>query len=724
MKPVQLSWIAAAFLGLSPVVQAGFDGAISDNSLRQVGESEVYVPFFHSKGKAGIGSATGKRVDFDGLAGNIFKSKERDNVHTVGSKHFDTSHYNFVQVANQDIWFGEWYEGKQDADFNNRTVYYVGNDAGTTVPTSGTATYNITGINKFSGSNKLSGTFDADFNNQTLIKVYQQYDDHCNRAGLVDFAEMLLRAHELLLNNEDVLHKYQMRFSHILVDEFQDTNSIQSAFIQLLAGKNNKVLVVGDDDQSIYAWRGAKVDHILDYQTLNANTALYKLEQNYRSTQTILDAANGVIKNNNKRLGKNLWSAQEKGEPVSIYGSHSEFDEAFYVGETIDALLANTTRPDDICILYRSNAQSRLLEEALIKRQIPYQIYGGLRFFERMEIKDVMAYARLVNNRHDDIGFERVINTPTRGLGLKTINMIRNYAAMNQSSLWQAGLDLVKQSKLANRAATSFAAFANLIDELQLNNQDQPLAGLFADIIERTSLKDHYLKEPPEKAQTRLENLDELLNAGETFEISDQDLELGLTPLSSFLAAVSLDAGDRDNKDEPHVQLMTLHSAKGLEFPVVFIVGLEQGLFPHQNSMEDLNKLQEERRLAYVGITRAEKQLFLSYATSRRIRGKISPCQPSQFLREIPKELTKQQRGNIHPSRPSSHYGQSTPYQQQTKPDNDSPYRIGQNVTHQSFGEGVITDMSGKGDYLQVLVQFNQVGPKVLAAKFAKLTII
>ncbi|WP_154223973.1 DNA helicase II [Marinicella rhabdoformis] len=564
----------------------------------------------------------------------------------------------------------------------------------------------------------------GDFNNQTLIKVYQQYDDHCNRAGLVDFAEMLLRAHELLLNNEDVLHKYQMRFSHILVDEFQDTNSIQSAFIQLLAGKNNKVLVVGDDDQSIYAWRGAKVDHILDYQTLNANTALYKLEQNYRSTQTILDAANGVIKNNNKRLGKNLWSAQEKGEPVSIYGSHSEFDEAFYVGETIDALLANTTRPDDICILYRSNAQSRLLEEALIKRQIPYQIYGGLRFFERMEIKDVMAYARLINNRHDDIGFERVINTPTRGLGLKTINMIRNYAAMNQSSLWQAGLDLVKQSKLANRAATSFAAFANLIDELQQNNQDQPLAGLFADIIERTSLKDHYLKEPPEKAQTRLENLDELLNAGETFEISDQDLELGLTPLSSFLAAVSLDAGDRDNKDEPHVQLMTLHSAKGLEFPVVFIVGMEQGLFPHQNSMEDLNKLQEERRLAYVGITRAEKQLFLSYATSRRIRGKISPCQPSQFLREIPKELTKQQRGNIHPARPSSHYGQSTPYQQQTKPDSDSPYRIGQNVTHASFGEGVITDMSGKGDYLQVLVQFNQVGPKVLAAKFAKLTVV
>ncbi len=565
----------------------------------------------------------------------------------------------------------------------------------------------------------------GDYNNQTMIKVYQQYDDHCNRAGLVDFAEMLLRAHELLLNNDEVLKKYQMRFSHILVDEFQDTNSIQSAFIQLLAGKNNKVLVVGDDDQSIYAWRGAKVDHILDFQHLNANTALYKLEQNYRSTQTILDAANGVIKNNNKRLGKNLWSAQEKGEPVSIYGSHSEFDEAFYVGETIDALLSNTTRADDIAILYRSNAQSRLLEEALIKRQIPYQIYGGLRFFERMEIKDVMAYARLVNNRHDDIGFERVINTPTRGLGLKTINMIRNYAQMNQSSLWQAGLDLVKQNKLANRAASSFAAFANLIDELQQNNQDQPLAALFADTIERTSLKDHYLKEPPEKAQTRLENLDELINAAETFEISDQDIELGLTPLASFLAAVSLDAGDRDNKDEPHVQLMTLHSAKGLEFPVVFIVGLEQGLFPHQNSMEDLNKLQEERRLAYVGITRAEKQLFLSYATSRRIRGKISPCQPSQFLREIPKELTRQQRGNIHPARPSAGtYGQNTPYQRQTQVENDSPYRVGQTVTHDSFGEGVITDMSGKGDYLQVLVQFKQVGPKVLAAKFAKLTVV
>ncbi len=569
----------------------------------------------------------------------------------------------------------------------------------------------------------------GDFNNQTLIKVFGHYDDHCQRAGLVDFSEMLLRAHELLLNDEDVLKKYRQRFSHILVDEFQDTNAIQSAFIQLLAGKHNKVLVVGDDDQSIYAWRGAKVEHILDFQSLYPNTAMYKLEQNYRSTQNILDAANGVIANNKKRLGKNLWSAQEKGELLGVYGSHSEFDEAFFVGETIDSLLSETTQADEIAILYRSNAQSRLLEEALLKRSIPYQIYGGLRFFERLEIKDVLAYARLVNNRHDDIGFERVINTPTRGMGLKTINMIRNYAQMQQSSLWEAGQNLVKAGKLSNRAATSLAAFVNLIDDLEHNNlesneQTQNLAQLFTDIIERTALKDHYLKEPPEKAQTRLENLDELINAAEMFEISDEDLALGLTPLSSFLAQVSLDAGDSTKVDEPHVQLMTLHSAKGLEFPVVFMVGMEQGLFPHQNSMEDFNKLQEERRLAYVGITRAEQKLFLSYATSRRMRGKINACQPSQFLREIPKELVKQLRGNIHPTTYSGQSNIQTPYRTQSKPSNDSPYQMGQSVRHNSFGEGVITDMSGKGDYLQVLVNFKDIGPKVLAVKFAKLEIL
>ncbi len=564
----------------------------------------------------------------------------------------------------------------------------------------------------------------GDFNDQTLIKVFGHYDDHCQRAGLVDFSEMLLRAHELLLNDEDVLKKYRQRFSHILVDEFQDTNAIQSAFIQLLAGKNNKVLVVGDDDQSIYAWRGAKVDHILDFQSLYANTAMYKLEQNYRSTQNILDAANGVIANNKKRLGKSLWSAQEKGELVGVYGSHSEFDEAFFVGEKIESLLAETTSADDIVILYRSNAQSRLLEEALLKRSIPYQIYGGLRFFERLEIKDVLAYSRLVNNRHDDIGFERVINTPTRGIGLTTVNLIRNYAQMEQSSLWESSQKLVKEGKLSNRAATAVTAFVSMIDELESNNQDQSLAQLFTDIIERSTLKDHYLKEPPEKAQTRIENLDELINAAEMFEITDEDLALGLTPLSAFLSQVSLDAGDSTKVDEPHVQLMTLHAAKGLEFPVVFIVGMEQGLFPHQNSMEDFNKLQEERRLAYVGITRAEKQLFLSYATSRRMRGKINACQPSQFLREIPKELVKQLRGNIHPTTYSGQQTSNTPYQAQRQTANDSPYQLGQSVRHKSFGDGVITDMSGKGDYLQVLVQFNDVGPKVLAVKFAKLEII
>lgn len=564
----------------------------------------------------------------------------------------------------------------------------------------------------------------GDYNVQIFLKVYSHYDDHCRRAGLVDFSEMLVRAHELLLDNADLQAKYQQRFSHILVDEFQDTNAIQSAFIQVLAGNKNNVMVVGDDDQSIYAWRGARVDHILDFQTLYPKAEQFKLEQNYRSTQNILDAANAVIANNDKRLGKNLWSAQSAGESLQVYGAHSEYDEAYFVGEQIESLLANTTTANEIAILYRSNAQSRVLEETLLKRNIPYQIYGGLRFFERMEIKDVLAYSRLVNNRHDDLAFERVINTPTRGIGQTTVNRIRNQAQMDTSSLWQAAIQLSKAGKLSTRAASSMATFTNLIDEFEHNSEEQDLTELFSAIIERTGLKDHYLKEPPEKAQTRLENLDELINAAESFSMSDEESSLGLTPLSAFLSQVSLDAGDRDNSDEPQVQLMTLHSAKGLEFPVVFIVGMEQGLFPHINSMEDSAKLQEERRLAYVGITRAEKRLFICYATSRRIRGKMSACLPSQFLREIPKELITQVRGNIHPSKPQFS-GYHKPGTRFSRPDQEElPFQIGQTVRHSRFGEGVVTDMNGKGDYLQVLVQFKDVGPKVLAAKYANLEAI
>ncbi len=564
----------------------------------------------------------------------------------------------------------------------------------------------------------------GDYNVQVFLKVYSHYDDHCRRAGLVDFSEMLVRAHELLLDNDDLRAKYQQRFSHILVDEFQDTNSIQSAFIQILVGTKNNVMVVGDDDQSIYAWRGARVDHILDFQSLYPKAEQYKLEQNYRSTQNILDAANAVISNNEKRLGKNLWSAQSAGENLQVYGAHSEYDEAYFVGEQIESLIANTTTANEIAILYRANAQSRVLEEALLKRNIPYRIYGGLRFFERMEIKDVLAYSRLVNNRHDDLAFERAINTPTRGIGQTTVNRIRNQAQMEVTSLWQAAITLSKAGKLSTRAAGSLATFTNLIDEFEHNSESQALTELFSAIIERTGLKDHYLKEPPEKAQTRLENLDELINAAEGFSMSEEEISLGLTPLSAFLSQVSLDAGDRESSDDPEVQLMTLHSAKGLEFPVVFIVGMEQGLFPHINSMEDPAKLQEERRLTYVGITRAEKKLFLSYATSRRIRGQMSACLPSQFLREIPKELITQVRGNIHPSKPQFS-GYHRPGTRFSRPDQaELPYQIGQTVRHSRFGEGVVTDMNGKGDYLQVLVQFNDVGPKVLAAKYAKLEVV
>jgi len=564
------------------------------------------------------------------------------------------------------------------------------------------------------------GEIDAfgDDNSSTLIQIYQHYDDHCNRGGLVDFAEMLLCTHQLLLNNPPLLEHYQGRFGAILVDEFQDTNDIQSAFIRLLAGSKNKIMVVGDDDQSIYAWRGAKIDHIIGFKDLFPDMIQYKLEQNYRSTQNILEAANAVIKNNAKRLGKDLWSEQGDGQLIQYYGAYSEYDEAAYVAEEIESIIDSGVDGDQIAILYRSNMQSRLLEENLLKHNIAYKVYGGLRFFERMEIKDVLAYVRLINNRHDDVGFERIINTPTRGLGAKTINQIRNCAQINSCSLWDALRICLKNKVLSPRATSSIAGFVNLIDEFDHNHDKENLNPLFDDVIERTGLRNHYQKEPPEKALTRLENLDELLNATETFVKPEEDDQIGMTALASFLAQVSLEAGERSSdEDIPCVQLMTLHSAKGLEFPNVFLVGLEQGLFPHQNSMDDPEKLQEERRLCYVGITRAEQKLYMTYATSRRIRGRTQGCVPSRFLREIPQKLVNQVQGNIF----------TTPRNTLFARDEDSAYshyKPGVLVEHKIFGDGMVLELSGQGDYTQIMVEFSQHGTKILAAKFAKLAVM
>ena len=558
----------------------------------------------------------------------------------------------------------------------------------------------------------------GDDSSATLAKIYQHYDDHCNRGGLVDFAEMLLCTHQMLLNNPPLLEHFQGRFGCILVDEFQDTNEIQSAFVRLLAGTKNRVMVVGDDDQSIYAWRGAKIDHIIGFKDLYVNVIQYKLEQNYRSTNNILTAANAVIKNNAKRLGKELWSEQGDGELIQYYGAYSEYDEAAFVAEEVENIIDSGVDGDNIAILYRSNMQSRLLEENLLKHNIAYKVYGGLRFFERMEIKDVLAYVRLINNRHDDVGFERVINTPTRGLGAKTVNQIRNCAMINQISLFSACKILLEKGSLAARASGSLAGFINMIDEFDHNHDKEQLNPLFDDVIERTGLRDHYQKEPPEKALTRLENLDELLNAAETFVKPEEDEKIGMTALASFLAQVSLEAGERSSdKDVPCVQLMTLHAAKGLEFPYVFIVGLEQGLFPHQNSMEDPEKLQEERRLCYVGITRAEHKLFMTYATSRRIRGRTQGCAPSKFLREIPNKQVNQIQGNVFTTpRASMFAGQD---------DSEySHYKPGVLVSHKIFGEGMVLELSGQGDYTQIMVEFTQHGTKILAAKFAKLEIV
>ncbi len=572
---------------------------------------------------------------------------------------------------------------------------------------------------------------------QQWLNIYEAYEERLSRAGAVDFSEMLLRAHELLLNNPDILGHYRQRFQHILVDEFQDTNSIQSAFVRLLAGDQNAVMVVGDDDQSIYAWRGARVDHILDFTKHFPKARAFRLEQNYRSTGTILDAANAVIAHNRQRLGKKLWTAGEKGEKIRFYGAYSEYDEAAYVGDEIEKAITEGVRPDQIAVLYRSNAQSRLMEEALLKRDIAYRVYGGLRFFERMEIKDALAYARLVNNRHDDVAFERIVNTPTRGVGQKTLDYVRSVARHKRISLWEASLHLLEQKKLSPRAAASLHGFVKLIDELRSSGQDAesnepPLHELLENIIERSGLKDHYLKEPPEKSITRLENIDELINAAANFSMPEEDKQASLSTLASFLAQVSLDSGDQADQDTPAVQLMTLHSAKGLEFPLVFLVGMEQGLFPHQRAIED-GDLDEERRLCYVGITRAEKQLYMTYATSRRLHGKTTHALPSQFLREIPEKLVEQIAGNVYIRRDTvfDHW-RATNVQNDTSPLSSATdqaeavpayarFALGQTVTHPVFGEGVVTETSGHGEHMQITVEFRDFGAKVLIAKFAKL---
>jgi len=568
---------------------------------------------------------------------------------------------------------------------------------------------------------------------KTMLRIYRAYEIACDRGGMIDFGEILLRYHELWLKNPQILDHYQRRFQHILVDEFQDTNSIQYAWLRVLAGRGSHLMVVGDDDQSIYGWRGAKIENIQQFSSDFPGAQLVKLEQNYRSTKNILDAANSLITNNAGRLGKQLWTEGVAGEPISLYEAFNEQDESRFVVDRLQDWFNGGNRRIDSAVLYRSNAQSRELEEALLRVGMPYRIYGGQRFYERLEIKNALAYLRLVTNRFDDTAVERIINVPTRGIGGRTLELVRQVARDRNCSLWEASVASVNESLLTARAANSVLAFLELIDGLDESCRDLELHAKADLIIKTTGLIPHHEKEGGEKARARVENLEELVNAAGNFDVTDADEDFDSTStqfLAAFLDQAALDAGEgQAAADEDAVQLMTLHTAKGLEFDLVFLVGMEEGLFPHKMSMDDLSGLEEERRLAYVGITRAKHKLYLSHAESRRLHGEINLCRPSRFVREIPKSLIEEVRLKSTISRPSvggARLGRGNPSGNldgsvEVPQTNLS---LGQRVIHGKFGEGVVLNYEGQGTSARVQVNFDSAGSKWLVLSYAKLEVL
>lgn len=549
-----------------------------------------------------------------------------------------------------------------------------------------------------------------DFITQTFIKAYQSYQEACQRAGVIDFADLLLKTVRLLQKNADLQAHYQQRFRCLLVDEFQDTNTIQYTWLKLFAGDENAITIVGDDDQSIYGWRGARIENIQRFSKDYPDAKIIRLEQNYRSTGIILKAANALIAQNAGRLGKNLWTEGKDGDPISVYAAFNETDEAFFIVNRIRDLRQNDYTLRDIAILYRSNAQSRVIEEALMQFGIPYRVYGGLRYFDRQEIKDALAYLRLIANRSDDPAFERIINTPTRGIGDRTVLAIREYAKTAGITLWHALENLLAQRHFSTRAETVLQSFVNLIQTLTERTYTLELHKQVEQVLSASGLMDHYRKEKGEKGLTRLENLEELVNAA--YQFMQEGTPDDMPPLAAFLAYAALESSDEQaDAYDDCVQLMTLHAAKGLEFPVVFLAGCEEELFPHYLTLHDPKAVEEERRLCYVGMTRAMRKLYMTYAEVRRMHGKEAYHRPSRFLREIPVELVDEIRFRTRVVRPQP---ASVPYQ----PQSQGKFRIGQEVQHRIFGEGIILDLEGDGEDMKVKVRFAKVGTKVLIASY------
>lgn len=570
----------------------------------------------------------------------------------------------------------------------------------------------------------------------TMIRAYAAYEEACERGGMIDFGELLLRALELLRDRApELLKHYRERFRYVLVDEFQDTNSIQYAWLRLLCEGDHKLMAVGDDDQSIYGWRGAKIENIQHLGEQFPDTEVIRLEQNYRSTETILRAANAVISNNFGRLGKELWTEEGGGEQISLYAAFNEQDEARFIVDQISKWTEEGNRLDTSAILYRSNAQSRVLEEALIRSGLPYRIYGGQRFYDRLEIKNALAYMRLIANRDDDTAMERIINVPTRGIGTRTQEIVREHAKAENISMWRAANEALELGLLNGRAGSALNAFIELIDKLNEATTGTELEEQTEHVIEHSGLIAHHEKEKGEKAQSRLENLQELVSAARQFnqQWRREPVEGYNSPLAAFLDQAALDAGEAqaDNNTDA-VQLMTLHSAKGLEFPLVFLAGMEEGLFPHKMSAEEPGRLEEERRLCYVGITRAMKKLFITYAESRRLHGQDTFNRESRFVHEIPSELIEEVRLNATVRRPfetsfnqdRQYGGSSSLFSSRSMSSADVPetqLSLGGRVYHAKFGEGTVTNFEGSGNKARVQVNFDDAGSKWLVVGFANL---
>ena len=565
-----------------------------------------------------------------------------------------------------------------------------------------------------------------DKHSEMMRDIYSEYDAQCQREGVVDFSELLLRCYEVLSRETALREHYQQRFRYVLVDEFQDTNRLQYLWLKLLAGKENCVFAVGDDDQSIYAFRGARVGNMLDFEHDFSVRNVIKLEQNYRSHSNILDAANAIITHNRNRLGKNLWTSSGAGEPVRVYDAYNDQEEARFIVEEVKMLHAEGQTLGDMALLYRSNAQSRVLEHALFTAGLPYRVYGGLRFFERAEIKHALAYLRLLANPADDTALLRVINFPTRGIGARSLEQLQESAQQNNGSLWQAAMEKAGSVPKPGRGIEGFVTLVRLLQEACTG---LTLPEMIDQVTTLSGLRQHYQNE--KEGEDRIANLDELVNAAVAFvqEHGDTDFSEttpeGVSPeanrqqqlLAAFLTFASLEAGEHQaDPGRDALQLMTVHAAKGLEFSTVFIGGLEEGLFPHEQSMYEANGLEEERRLMYVAVTRARRRLYLSHTQSRMLHGQVRYNIPSRFLDEIPEELLKRMNSRSEPKAAAPTYAparsQSASY----------PWRVGQAVAHQKFGQGVVVSYEGNADDLRVQVNFGSAGMKWLALEYAKLT--